>query len=54
MFLGVAYIQSDDFEIEFNQFRSELLFVVNDTLQVVSEFDIIGFINGVRIFSICF
>ena len=47
VFLAVAYTYSDTFEAEFNTIQSELVFVINDTLQIVSEFDVIGFVNEV-------
>ena len=52
--LTVGYLNSDQFEIEYNQIRDTVLYVVNDTLTTVSDFDIIGFVNQVCLFVCLF
>ncbi|KAI6654279.1 hypothetical protein LOD99_678 [Oopsacas minuta] len=43
--LTVGYINSEKFEYEFNSLRDDLLFVIEGTLDSISSFDVITFVN---------
>ncbi|KAI6654278.1 G-protein coupled receptor [Oopsacas minuta] len=47
--LTVGYINSEQFEYEFNSLRDDLLFVIEGTLDSISSFDVITFVNEVCI-----
>ena len=52
--LTVGYLNSDQFEIEFNQIRDTVLYVVNSSLTTISDFDVIDFVNQVCLFVCLF
>ena len=45
--LAVGYVNSDEFEMFFNEFRNELISTVNSSLGIFSNFDIVEFVNMV-------
>ena len=45
--LAVGYVNSDEFEMFFNEFRNELISTVNSSLEIFSTFDIVEFVNTV-------
>ena len=45
--LTVGYINSQQFETEFYQIRQTVLYVVENSLITVSNFDVLGLINQV-------
>ena len=47
MILTVGYINSEQFETEFYQIRQTVLYVVENSLMIVSNFDINSFVNQV-------
>ena len=52
--LTVGYLNSDQFEIEFNEIRDTVLYVVNSSLTTISDFDVIDFVNQVCLFVCLF
>ena len=48
--LTAGYLNSDQFEIEFNEIRDTVLYVVNSSLTTISDFDVIDFVNQVCLF----
>ena len=47
MILTAGYINSQQFETEFYQIRQTVLYVVENSLMIVSNFDINSFVNQV-------
>ena len=45
--LAVGHVNSDEFEMFFNEFRNELISTVNSSLEIFSTFDIVEFVNTV-------
>ena len=45
--LAVGYVNSDEFEMYFNQIRNELISTVNSSIAVFVEFNIVEFVNMV-------
>ena len=49
MILAAGFVNSNEFELFFNQFRSELISTVVNSLDIVSTLDVVEFVNTVRI-----
>ena len=49
MILAAGFVNSNEFELFFNQFRNELISTVANSLDIVSTLDVVEFVNTVRI-----